>query len=364
MEKLRVGIIGTGRSTSISRGHLMGIIYASEAELTAVYDLSKECMDEWCAKLGVDKALCCSSLEELFEKCDAVTVATPNNTHADYILRALEEGKHILIEKPISNTSDDIPRILEAAGKSSVVGMVNLSYRRIPGIKMIRDYIASGKAGRIYTIRHNMGGSRLANEAVPLEWRFRRSVSGTGCIGDFGSHALDILHYITGEDVKITDVSAYEDTFIRERSFHGEKKEVENEDAAVVAARLSDGALYSLLLSRVGMTPSKLEVVTERAILRYSMNESDRIYLSQRNAGEGYGEERCIVSDFCRDVWHGAECGEVPYLATAENVQAFLETVIKGGEPEISLEYGCRILDEVTMLDRTAGKGAASIRRQ
>lgn len=356
MAKLRIGIIGTGRSTSISRGHLMGIRYVQEAELTAVYDLSKESMDEWCKELGVDTSLCCSSLEELFERCDAVTVATPNNTHVDYIVKALENGKHILIEKPISSNPDDIPQILNAVEKSSTVGYVNLSYRRIPGIKMIHDYIASGKAGRIYTIRHNMGGSRLANEAVPLEWRFRRSISGTGCIGDFGSHALDILHYITGEDVTFTDVSAYEDTFIKERSFHGEMKKVENEDSAVVAARLSDGALYSLLLSRVGTTPSRLEVVCEKAILRYSMDECDRIYLSERNAGEGYGEEKCIISGDCRDVWHNAECAEVPYLATAENVAAFIGTVINGTKPEISLEYGCRILKEVTMLDEKAGR--------
>lgn len=356
MAKLRIGIIGTGRSTSISRGHLMGIRYVPEAELVAVYDLSKDAMEEWCTELGVDMSLCCSSLDELLERCDAVTVATPNNTHADYIVKALEEGKHILIEKPISNSPDDIPRILNAVEKSRAVGYVNLSYRRIPGIKMIHDYIASGKAGRIYTIRHNMGGSRLANESVPLEWRFRRSISGTGCIGDFGSHALDILHYITGEDVTFTDVSAYEDTFIKERSFHGEMKKVENEDAAVVAARLSDGALYSLLLSRVGTTPSKLEVVCENAILRYSMDECDRIYLSERKAGKGYGEEKCIISGDCRDVWHNAGCIEVPYLATAENVAAFIGAVINGTKPEISLEYGCRILKEVAMLDEKAGR--------
>ncbi len=359
MGRLRVGIIGTGKSTSISRGHLMGIGYVPEAELTAVYDLSKECMDEWCTKLGVDSSLCCSSLEELFEKCDAVTVATPNNTHADYVVRVLGEGKHVLIEKPISNTPDDSPRILEAVAKSSTVGYVNLCYRRIPGIKMIHDYIASGKAGRIYIIRHNMGGSRLANESIPLEWRFRRSVSGTGCIGDFGSHALDILHYITGEDATFTDISAFEDIFIKERFFHGEMKKVENEDVATVIARLSDGALYSLLLSRVGTMPSRLEVVCEKAILRYSMDESDRIYLSERKTGEGYDDERCIVNDFCREVWHGAEGEEVPYLATAENVATFLETIINRGKPEIPLEYGCRILNEVAMLDEKASEGGS-----
>ena len=354
MAKIRVGIIGTGRSTSISRGHLKGISFSDNAELTAVYNISRESLVEWCDKMNVDKSLCCSSLEELFGKCDAVTVATPNNSHADYVVKCLAEGKHILVEKPISNDGKDIPRILEASRASDRVGYVNLCYRRIPGIRMIHDYIASGEAGRIYTIRHNMGGSRLANESIPLEWRFQRAISGTGCIGDFGSHALDIMHYIAGDGVSFEKIQAFEDTFIKERMFRGENRAVENEDVATVIAKLSNGALYSLLLSRVGTTPSRLEVVAEKAILRYSMDEPDRMYLQKREKGGAYEEEECVISTDCRQIWHETPLSEVPYLATAENVACFLNTVEKKGKPEISLEYGCHILEEIETIDRIA----------
>lgn len=355
MDKIRVGVIGTGRSTSISKGHLMGIRLCPEiATLTAVYDLSEECMHEWCDSFGVDKTLCCSNLDELMEKVDVVTVATPNSTHADYIVDCLKKGKHILIEKPISNDGNDIERILKACEASDKVGYVNLCYRRIPGIKMIHDYLSSGKAGRVYTIRHNMGGSRLANEAIPLEWRFQRKASGTGCIGDFGSHALDILHYIVGEDVSFDRMFSMEDTFIKERQFHGEMREVENEDVAMVMARLTNGAYYSLLLSRVGTTPSLLEVVAEKAILRYSMDRPDRMVIQSREEGGAYGEEKEIVSVQCRQEWHEAVLSEVPYLATADNVKEFLRTIQEKRDAEIPLEYGCRVLQEVEQIDRIA----------
>lgn len=357
MAAIRVGIIGTGRSTSISKGHLFGVRLCKDAQLTAVYDLSKECMDEWCEKLGVDKSLCCSSLEELFSKVDAVTVATPNSTHADYIVRCLEEGKHVFIEKPISNSGNDILKIINASKNSDNIGYVNLCYRRIPGIKMIRDYLASGKAGRVYTIRHNMGGSRLANEAVPLEWRFRRAASGTGCIGDFGSHAIDILHYILGGKEKVFGkITAFEDVFIPQRQSRDGMAAVENEDVATVMARVGEGALYSLLLSRVGTTPSLLEVVCQKAILRYSMDRPDEMVIQTREEGGFYGQPRTVVCNDCREIWHGLELDEVPYQATADNVKCFLKTIMDNGEPEISLEYGCRILEEIEEIDRVASE--------
>lgn len=354
MEKIKVGIIGTGRSTSISKGHLMGIKLSPYAELAAVYDLSKEAVLSWCENLSVDKEKCVSSLDELYDRCSCVTVATPNNTHADYIVDALKRNKYILVEKPLSNTSDDIPRVKEALEETNAFGAINLCYRRIPAIKMLHDFLSSGEAGEIYSIRHNMGGSRLADESIPLEWRFRRDISGSGVLGDFGSHALDILHYVLGENVGFDKLYAFKDTFIKEREFHGSLRKVENEDVASVTARLTTGALYSLLLSRVGTTPSRLEIVASRAIITYRMDRPDRIFISKRSKGGSYGSTEEYVSTTCRPIWHTAAPGDVPYLATAENVAAFMESIKENKKAEVSIEYGLKILKEVDSIDNRA----------
>lgn len=354
MEKIKVGIIGTGRSTSITKGHLMGIKLSPWAELGAVYDLSAEASCVWCENLGVDKSLSVDSLDELYEKCSCVTVATPNNTHADYIVDALEKGKHILVEKPVSNTVSDIPRIEEALSKTRAVGGVNLSYRRIPAIAMLHDFIQCGEAGEIYTIRHNMGGSRLADESIPFEWRFRRDISGAGALTDFGSHALDILHYILGEGVTLDKFYAFKDTFIKEREFHGEMRKVENDDVTALSARLSTGALYSLLLSRVGTTPSLLEIVASKAIISYRMDKSDRIFIKTRESGGAYDAGVEYVSTTCREEWHSARLSDVPYLAAAENVHEFLGAVKDGRKMDVSIEYGLKILREVDSIEKKA----------
>ena len=192
MKKIKVGIIGTGMATSISSAHARGILKNENAELFSIYNLNREASYKWCDALGLDHCLYAESADELIEKCDAVIICTPNFTHTEYVCKVAAAGKNMLCEKPICSNEEEASQIAQALENYKAKGMVNMSYRCIPAIRMIREYIESGKCGKVYAVRHNMGGSRLANEAIPLEWRFVRSVSGSGALGDFGSHAFSL----------------------------------------------------------------------------------------------------------------------------------------------------------------------------
>ncbi len=353
MEKLKVGIIGTGRATSISKGHLWGYQHSEGVELIGVFDLSKAAAEEWCDTFGLDRSLCYDSWERLVEDADIVSVCTPNFTHADYICACLQRNTNVLCEKPVSSTVEDIPRIREAMANTTALSMVNLNYRQIPGLRMLRDLLSTGELGPIYTVRHNMGGSRLANEAIGLEWRFVRKISGSGALGDFGSHALDILCYVTGCGVdSLRELSGKKATFIRQRDCKGEMRPVENDDCAMLLAELPGGGLYNLTVSRVGSMASVLEIVTAKAMLRFELGKPDRIDIQRRADGEAYGPLQTVVAkDVCPD-WHTATSADVPYLACAESAACFVK-VVRGDRPlETGIDYGISILEALDRIDR------------
>lgn len=349
---IKVGIIGTGRATSISKGHLRGFLMSGEAELIGVYDLSRDSAEQWCDAFGVDKTLCYDDPDQLIRDADAVSICTPNFTHADYICKCLAANTHVLCEKPISSTTADIPRIRQAMAASSAVGMVNLTYRYVPGYRLIHDLLSSGDLGAIYTIRHNMGGSRLANESIPLEWRFVRSISGTGALGDFGSHALDLLRYLVGEENgAMTQIHALQRTFIPQRMSKGELRPVENDDCTMITASLACGGLYNLLLSRTGSTPSTMEIVCARGIIQFCFDMPDRINIQRRPKGGAYGLVETVIAEDVRPEWHGANSESTPYLACEESAMQFIRTLRSGEIPATSLEYGISLLELVEQID-------------
>ena len=76
------------------------------------------------------------------------------------------------------------------------------------------------RMGRVYLAQASQGGTRLADPAVPLEWRMRRSASGSGALGDFGSHLLDLLQYAAG--VELAEAAGYGGTFLPNRRPDGQ----------------------------------------------------------------------------------------------------------------------------------------------
>lgn len=355
MKKIKVGIIGTGQATSISKGHLMGIQMVPEAELVGIYDLNPKAMEDWCKACGVEKTRCYTSCDQLIEDADVLCICTPNFTHAEYICRCLEKNKHVVVEKPISHTGTDIPAIRAAMAKSTARGMTNMSYRNMPGIGLIHDLIASGETGKVYFVRQNMGGSRLANEKIGLEWRFVKAMSGTGATGDFGSHTIDLMHYILGEeDSRIVAMQAMDETFIRQREYKGKMADVENDDGSVTICKLAGGALYSLMTSRVGMTESILEIIAANAIIRFSMQQPDRIQIQKRTVGGAYGPMETVIAENCREVWHDMPPTDLAYWAAAENVRRFLESLRDGTQFQPDLNYGIQILEEVEQIAASA----------
>ena len=191
MSVLRAGIIGAG---SISEFHTKGYLGNASAELDAVCDIDAERAETYAKTYGIPKVY--SDYRELIadDDIDCVSVTTWNNSHAPISIAALDGGKHVLCEKPLSIHAAEAKEMVEAEKRSGKLLMVGFVRRFEDAPNMLRDYIRAGRFGDIYYAK--VGYVRKWGN--PGGWFSDRSRSGGGPVIDLGVHVIDILRYMTG----------------------------------------------------------------------------------------------------------------------------------------------------------------------
>lgn len=128
---------------------------------------------------------------------NAIFICVTNNNLAKIAISAIENGKHVLIEKPGGINVKQLKDTLNAYKKNPVVVMYGYNHRFHPGIQKAKDIIDTKKFGPILFIRAKYGhGGRLGYEK---EWRFQKKLSGGGELIDQGSHLIDLTNFFCGE---------------------------------------------------------------------------------------------------------------------------------------------------------------------
>jgi predicted dehydrogenase len=132
---------------------------------------------------------------------DAVIICTPPDSHADIAVRALEAGKHVIVEKPMAPTLADCRRMIEAARAAQRVLTVGFNHRYFPAVKEMRAAIRSGRLGELSHVRGYAGHTGLSEFKAP--WMYSKDVMGGGALLDNGIHMIDLVHHLMGpvEDV-------------------------------------------------------------------------------------------------------------------------------------------------------------------
>lgn len=118
--------------------------------------------------------------------CNAVAVATPTPSHFEIAMAALEAGKDVFVEKPLTHSSAEARQLVDAADHRGAILMVGHLLLYQPAIAWIRDYVAAGEIGSLFSIRHerlNLGRARSAENVI---W-------------DIGVHDMAIMLYLVGE---------------------------------------------------------------------------------------------------------------------------------------------------------------------
>lgn len=222
MQKVKIGLIGAG---FMGKAHVVG--YSNVPKLfwpaPAVPELKTICdVDEATAKDAKERfgfKQYTTDWQEIINdpEIDAVSICTPNDSHAKISIAALKAGKHVLCEKPISNSSTEAKAMAEVADEVAVDGVIAMcayQYRRVPAVVHAKKLIEEGSIGNILNVRATYLQSWSADEASPLSWRFQKKYAGAGALGDIGTHVIDIAQYFAGD---IEEVVSNVKTFIKER---------------------------------------------------------------------------------------------------------------------------------------------------
>jgi predicted dehydrogenase len=209
LKKVRTGIIGGGM---MGNAHAAAVRRLGFVDVVAVAERDQETADKAGKMISIEKTY--GDYRKMLEddEIDVVHVLTPNKFHFQMSKDALEAGKNVICEKPLSMTFQQGRELLEAARKSGKCYELNHNMRYYPMVKQTREYIQSGDAGEI----------RLVNGAYLQDWLFLeqdynwRVVAEEGgvsrAVADIGTHIMDMVQYVTG--LKIVSVYADLTTFI------------------------------------------------------------------------------------------------------------------------------------------------------
>ncbi len=196
----RVGyaVVGLGRISE--RAVLPAFRHSKKAKLIALVSGDERKARRLAAAFGAsdyysyeDFALCLSH-----PKVDAVYIATPNGTHAEFTVRAAAAGKHVLCEKPMATTVDDCQRMIEACRGNRVRLMI--AYRKYleRASLALKRLITSGKLGRLKIIHSAFTICLPPGKKTPA-WHFDRRLAGGGALVDVGVYCVNTTRWLTGK---------------------------------------------------------------------------------------------------------------------------------------------------------------------
>lgn len=233
---------------------------------------------------------------------DIVDICTPGWTHAEIAIAALEAGKHVLVEKPLSNTLEESRAMVEAAARAAgrgVKSMIGFNYRRVPALAYARQLIGDGRLGEIRQVRASYLQDWLADEQAPMSWRLRRETAGSGALGDIASHAIDQVQFLTGLDV--AEVSARLETFVPRRPGPDGEEEVTVDDAAWLTLALDGGAVASVEASRMAFgrkNALRIEVYGSAGALAFDLERPNELrFLDGADPVEEQGFRTILVTE-------------------------------------------------------------------
>lgn len=273
---LRWGMVGGGGSSQIGYIHRSAALRDNTFTLLAgAFDIDAEHGRQFGQQLGVDPERCYADYQSLFrgeaERPDgiqAVSIATPNNTHYAICRAALEAGLHVVCEKPLCFSSEEADELVALSQRQHKILGVTYGYAGHQLILQARQMIADGLLGDIRIVNmqfaHGFHAQPVELENASTRWRVDpRFVGPSYVLGDLATHPLFLVETMAPQ-LNITRLMCARQSFVKSRA--------PLEDNAHVLMEYDNGAVGSLWSSAVNcgsMHGQKVRIVGEKASLEW-----------------------------------------------------------------------------------------------
>ncbi|MFZ4726018.1 MAG: Gfo/Idh/MocA family protein [Paludibacter sp.] len=289
--RLKMGMVGGCLNSFIGVVHRMAAGLDNEIELVCgAFNADVKLSKEAGAAYYLDDNRVYGSYAEMFEKekqlpegerMDFVSIVTPNFLHFDIAKMALENGFHVVCEKPMTVTSDEAEQLAELVESTGLIFALTHPYSAYPLVKQAKYIVENGELGNIrkVVVEYPQGWLATALETSgnqQASWRTNPTKSGkSGSIGDIGVHAQNLAEYITGQ--KISEVCADFTTFVSGRLL---------EDDANVLIHFDKGAKGILYASQISVGEEnnlKIRVYGEKGGIEWHQQEPNSLMLNLLN---------------------------------------------------------------------------------
>lgn len=325
---LKVGIIGCGMITK----HRHAPEYAArrDVQLCAWYDAAPGRAEEMAAQYG---GRVYSDWKQLIEQgeLDAVSVCSPNATHAEISVFALERGLHVLCEKPMATSLPDCERMVSAGQKAGRLLFIGQNQRFSKTHIKARAIIESGQIGRVLRFQSSFGheGPEIWTKNSNT-WFYDKNQAAFGAVFDLGIHKVDLLHYLLGE--RFVEVCAMLGTLDKK---HSDGTLISVDDNAAMILRTAEGAIGTVSASwtNYGQEENATRIYGAEGVLHIFEDPKKPLYIQK-------GKRRRIVRD-------------IEAMQTNENqfdtgiISAFVEAIQGGREASAAGESVCHAMRTV-----------------
>ena len=281
-----------------------------------------------------------SSYDDLLAdpRLDAICIVTPVSTHKDLALRALDSGRHVLVEKPLAPTADQARALVDRAAARSRILAVGHLFVYHPGIVYLRDQVAAGQLGKICSME-----SERVNLGPPA--------SEVDVVWDLGVHDVSIALYLA--DQEPVEVTAFAGRYVHPSLL----------DMALLVIRYEGGALSHHHVS--WLSPIKLRRFFAAGSAGSALFDLRQDPRSLTIYDRGFDSRIGARDDQAVELKYGAGEVRVPELPAAEPLMAecrhFLECIRDGTQPRAGGLEGLRVVQVLEAAEQSIARGSAAV---
>jgi predicted dehydrogenase len=325
-KKVGIGLIGTGFAR---RTQAPAFAATGKAEIVSVASGSVGNAESTAKEFGAEHFTGDWRETASHPSVDLVCITTPPNLHREMTLFALQQGKHILCEKPMAMNAAEAEEMTAAAENAGVLALIDHELRFQPGRRKAFAMLREGAIGKIRHAKYLFQASYRADPAVQWNW-WSDAEQGGGALGAINSHIIDSFRWFLGTEV--SSVFCQLQTNVKRRPYEDEMRDVTSDDQANMLLRFADGGITS---DATGM-------------ISCSMTEGPR----HRNRIEFHGEEGTMRIEDRGEIFI-AKRGETDWTKIEIETTKVAEGMAETGFPIGFMHLAPKISDAIVKGEKT-----------
>lgn len=247
LTEVRWGIIGCGDVTERKSGPALQNVEGSSIEMVMRRDPDKAA--DYAKRHGIARWNALADELIADPRVNAVYIATPPSTHAEYALRALRAGKPVYMEKPMATSHRECQEVVALGQEMGLPVFVAYYRRMLPHFEAIRAELEAGRIGAVLSVRLQLATAPPPEDlTTPGSWRWDPAIAGGGLLWDLASHQLDLMDWWFGPATEV-------------RGMRSVRLGLGVEDSAVAALRMASGVLLSAHWCFAASPASRCDVI-------------------------------------------------------------------------------------------------------